>query len=155
MNGELAPTAQEIVGEVPAVLPSEAPVITSGREVVTEEQIHATSAPPGRRLNRIRVPSKPHTVQVSKAGRFLPLARWEGVVTERYATYFAADVIDLDTGEEASVEFELNQVKPGDIPLCEPGSLFYWSVGYQITPRGQRKRSNYLRFRRIGSAARG
>jgi hypothetical protein len=156
LNGELAlTTARDSLRETPSVLPSRAPVVTSGGAIVTQEKNELTSSITPRRLNRVRVPSRARVNDPKQAGRFLPLARWEGVVTERFESYFAADVIDLDTGEEASAEFDMSQVVPGDIPLCEPGSLFYWSVGYQVSPKGQRKRSNYLRFRRVGNAARG
>lgn len=89
----------------------------------------------------------------AKLRDFIALARWEGAVAERYATYFAAELIDLDTGEHASAEFELSKVKPGDLRLCEPGALFYWSVGYEVKQGGQRVRVSDLRFRRIGTAA--
>ncbi|MFG2805441.1 hypothetical protein [Streptomyces massasporeus] len=156
LNGNIAPTAREDVRASSSILPSAAPVGTMGDKVVIEERIELNSAAPvRRRVNGIRVPNRTQNLDPLQAGRFIPLARWEGVVTERFDSYFAADVIDLDSGEEATAEFEMDQVLPGDIPLCEPGSLFYWSVGYRVSAQGQRKRSNYLRFRRVGNAARG
>ncbi|MFF3376216.1 hypothetical protein ACFYXF_25085 [Streptomyces sp. NPDC002680] len=82
--------------------------------------------------------------------QFLPLARWEGTVIERYDSHFVAEVIDLDSDESATAEFDIIELTPGDIPLCEPGSLFYWTIGYDIKEGGQRSRVSVLRFRRLG-----
>lgn len=84
---------------------------------------------------------------------FMPTARWEGAVVEVFNSYFVGDVIDLDSGEQATVEFDLNEVSPSDLPLCEPGSLFYWTVGYESKESGQRTRSSSLFFRRAGRTA--
>jgi hypothetical protein len=82
--------------------------------------------------------------------QFIPLARWEGTVAERYATYFVAEVIDLESDESATAEFEINELTPGDVPLCEPGALFYWTIGYDVKEGGQRSRVSVLHFRRLG-----
>jgi hypothetical protein len=93
-------------------------------------------------------------IQCSECGTLsATLARWEGAVTERFSTYFSAELIDLESGERAYAEFELDQVKPGDLQLCEAGALFYWSVGYEVRQEGTQVRASDLRFRRIGTAA--
>ncbi len=84
--------------------------------------------------------------------RFLPLARWEGAVIDRFDTYFVAEVIDLDNNERAIAEFDLMEVSESDRALCEPGSLFYWTIGYDIKESGQRSRASVIRFRRLGGA---
>jgi hypothetical protein len=91
---------------------------------------------------------KPPTIR--RTGVFVSTARWEGVVLERFSTYFAAEVIDLVLNEPAYVEFDLDELSKDDIPLCEPGALFYWAVGYRIAPTGQRSRSSVVTFRRRG-----
>jgi hypothetical protein len=85
---------------------------------------------------------------------FIPLARWEGAVVERFDSYFIAEVIDMDSDERAIVEFEVSELAIDDVPLCEPGALFYWSIGYEVKEGGQRSRSSVIRFRRLGSAVR-
>lgn len=85
--------------------------------------------------------------------QFIALARWEGTVLERYETYFVAEVIDLNTNESATAEFDLRDVTPGDLPLCEPGGLFYWTIGYDVKEGGQRNRTSVLQFRRLGRIA--
>jgi hypothetical protein len=81
---------------------------------------------------------------------FRLLRQWEGVVTEVYASYFAAEVIDLDTNERAIVEFDIGDVSPADRTLCDPGALFYWSIGYDVKRGGQQSRASVLWFRRLG-----
>ncbi|MER5522555.1 hypothetical protein [Streptomyces sp. NPDC002763] len=85
--------------------------------------------------------------------QFIALARWEGTVLERYETYFVAEVIDLNTDESATAEFDLRDVTPGDLPLCEPGGLFYWTIGYDVKEGGQRSRTSVIQFRRLGRIA--
>ena len=86
----------------------------------------------------------------AEGASFIATSRWEGAVSERFATYFSAEVIDLATGENAYVEFDLSEVASSDLPLCEPGSLFYWATGYRIETSGQRARSSVIMFRRRG-----
>lgn len=88
--------------------------------------------------------------QIRRTRRFIPTARWEGAVIERMGTYFIAEVIDLDNEERAMVEFDFAELTPSDVDLCEPGALFYWSVGYDIRESGQRSRSSVILFRRLG-----
>ncbi len=71
---------------------------------------------------------------------------------ERLDTYFVAEVIDLASGEPASVEFDLEEVTPTDRHLCEPGALFYWTTGYETKESGQRNRVSVIAFRRTGRA---
>ncbi|MFD7698026.1 hypothetical protein [Streptomyces sp. NPDC059805] len=85
--------------------------------------------------------------------QFIPLARWEGTVLERYDSYFVAEVIDLNTDESATAEFDLAELTPGDVHLCEPGALFYWTIGYDVKEGGQRSRVSVLLFRRLGPIA--
>lgn len=93
----------------------------------------------------VQVPDRPHNRQ------FIPLARWEGAVVERFESYFVAEVIDLDSDERAIVEFDLQEISPSDLSLCEPGGLFYWTIGYDVKEGGQRSRASVVRFRRLGA----
>ncbi len=69
---------------------------------------------------------------------------------EVFSSYFEAEVLDLADGEAATVEFDLGEVAPHDVALCEPGALFYWTVGYETKESGQRSRSSVIMFRRSG-----
>lgn len=83
---------------------------------------------------------------------FVATARWEGQVLERSLTYFLAEVVDLSDGAPSTAEFDLSEVAPHDVALCEPGALFYWTIGYETKESGQRSRSSVLMFRRSGPA---
>lgn len=86
----------------------------------------------------------------TESASFVATSRWEGAVSEKFATYFSAEVIDLASGESAYVEFNLSEVASSDRALCEPGSLFYWATGYRVEAGGQRARSSVIMFRRRG-----
>jgi hypothetical protein len=98
-------------------------------------------------ITEIRTPIMPQRPNFGKR-TFIPLARWEGEVTERMSSYFAAHVQDLDKDESAMVEFDIAEVSGVDLPLCEPGALFYWTVGYDVRQGGQRIRASVITFRR-------
>lgn len=87
----------------------------------------------------------------AESASFVATSRWEGAVSEKFATYFSAEVIDLTSGESAYVEFDLSEVASSDRALCEPGSLFYWATGYRVEAGGQRARSSVIMFRRRGA----
>lgn len=84
---------------------------------------------------------------------FVATGRWEGAVVERLSTHFLADVIDLDSGETAAAEFDLAELTAADVALCEPGGLFYWTIGYEIKDSGQRSRTSVITFRRTGTGS--
>lgn len=86
--------------------------------------------------------------------RFVALARWEGAVLEVFESYFSAEVVRLDADERTYVEFDLADLSAQDRPLCEPGALFYWSVGYDVKSHGSRARASLVVFRRLPTRAR-
>lgn len=137
----------------PFVLPPEPPQgleEASAKTVDTTFHFPTQSASTGaRRGSWIRQPIVlPAPREINR--RFKPLARWEGAVTEVFGTYFLAEVVDLDNDERAMVEFDLDEISESDKPLCQPGRLFYWSVGYDIKESGQLSRASVVRFRRLG-----
>ena len=117
---------------------------TSG--LLDERVTHATTFAPSVKVLK----PQGRKLALNRGASFIASARWEGVVTERYATYFIAQLIDLDTDEEATAEFDLKELNEPDVPLCEPGAFFYWAVGYEIRRSGQRVRSAPIQFRRRG-----
>lgn len=84
------------------------------------------------------------------ASRFELLRQWEGTVVEVEVDSFTVTLQEL-TDRSAPAEdaqLWLEDVSPGDRPLVVPGAVFYWSIGYEDTPRG-RERKSILRFRRL------
>ena len=85
-----------------------------------------------------------------KQERFRSLHKWQGFVISASAGSFLARISDVtgrDPDEE--VEFSLDEVPPPDLPLLQPGAVFYWIMGYLDTRNGQRLRTSAIRFRRL------
>lgn len=82
--------------------------------------------------------------------RFDLRQQWEGTVVELSGDGFTVNLRDLTNpaGPEESAELFLEDVSEGDRAAVEPGAIFYWSVGYEDTPRG-RERKSIIRFRRL------
>jgi len=81
--------------------------------------------------------------------RFKSLQAWEGTVEQIGETTFTARLFDRERpGEEETAEFELSDVNDYDRSLVALGAVFYWDVGYLITPSGNRRASE-IRFRRL------
>lgn len=92
---------------------------------------------------RVPRPSRPQS-------RFDALQKWEGRVLDIADSTFTAIVVDgMVSGVEEEVEFDLEEVTPGDLDLVVPGAVFYWSIGYRTEPSGERSRSSVLVFRRL------
>lgn len=92
----------------------------------------------------VRPPSRP------SRHRFVRSASWEGAVVERFDSYFTAEVILDGTDEVAYAEFDLTELAPDEVALCEPGALFYWNIGHETKDGGQRSRVSVVSFRRSG-----
>lgn len=76
---------------------------------------------------------------------------WEGTVTELRDGEFVALLADKtksDNPDEEAV-FGFSEVAEADRNLIEPGSSFYWTIGYEQTPAGQLKHISVLQFRRF------
>lgn len=63
--------------------------------------------------------------------------------------FSAIAVSDRQAGLEEMAEFSFDELSEDDVELVEPGAVFYWSVGYQISPFGGRATASVLRFRRL------
>lgn len=90
------------------------------------------------------------TYRPSSSTRFDLRQQWEGAVTAVGVDSFSASLRDLTdpTVSEETAELFLEDVGESDRDLIEPGAVFYWSVGYEDTPRG-RERKSIIRFRRL------
>jgi len=82
--------------------------------------------------------------------RFEILQQWEGVVSEVAGDAVWANLLDLtDPSKPAEiVELPLAEIAEADRPLALPGSVFYWSIGYERSQGGQISRVSEIRMRR-------
>lgn len=82
--------------------------------------------------------------------RFLALQQWEGTVTECRGETFLARLVDRTSKAPVeTAEFLFEDVAESDRSLVQPGSVFYWSIGYLDSRSGQRSRVSTLRMRRL------
>lgn len=83
------------------------------------------------------------------AGRYVPLASWEGVVTDVSSETFNARLVTIGGKDEYDAEIPVDEVAESDRDLLAPGAVFYWYLGYRISVAGTRERSSVIRFRRL------
>lgn len=82
--------------------------------------------------------------------RFFLLQKWEGAILQVLEDSFLARLVDLTSGgPDEEAEFPLEEISEADRSLVEPGAIFYWSIGYIDSIRGQRTRASVIRFRRL------
>lgn len=81
---------------------------------------------------------------------FRILQQWEGVVTEISGDAFWAEILDLTDRTRAMevVEIPLSEIPDADMKILEPGTVFYWCIGYEDKPGGSRRRVSEIRVRR-------
>jgi len=87
----------------------------------------------------------------SSPERFDLLQQFVGTVLDVGEETFSArlqDRTDQSRGSEIA-EFDLEEVSDFDRDLVQGGAVFYWSIGYRISPSGQRTRVSRIRFRRL------
>lgn len=94
----------------------------------------------------IRVPR-----QSVDLGRFELHQKWECVVDKVKGKNFTAITRDLSTpgNPDERVTLAFADVNDEDRHLVVAGAVFYWSIGYAVSPAGQRTRSSLIRFRRL------
>jgi len=83
--------------------------------------------------------------------RTKPLQQWEGTVLDVRDGGFEAILRDLTAPQRADerAAFSFDEISGEDRRLVARGAVFYWFVGYEMTPSGQRKLVSALRFRRL------
>ena len=76
---------------------------------------------------------------------------WECAVERVDSSTFTATLKSLRDPEDSEKEAEIpiDEVTPDDLELLEPGAIFYWTMGYDMTPAGTRTRFSLLKFRRL------
>ncbi len=88
--------------------------------------------------------------QAGPRAHFIPLEKREGVVLEIGDEEFEARLVDI-LGEEPDVTatFSFSDLSDDGLRLLKVGAVFYWNVGYSVSPFGQRSRVADLVFRRL------
>jgi hypothetical protein len=75
--------------------------------------------------------------------------QWEGTVLENDETIILASLRIIGGDERLRAEIPFEEVPDADHPLVVPGAVFYWSIGYQVEPTGQKTSISDIRFRRV------
>jgi hypothetical protein len=79
---------------------------------------------------------------------YLVVQMWEGYVIEVNQGVFLARLVPIKgDAPELEAEMYLEAVDLPDRALVEQGAVFYWSIGYFITPRGNRIKASQICFR--------
>jgi hypothetical protein len=82
---------------------------------------------------------------------FRPLQKWRGTVIDIRESEFDAelqDQTDSSRPREAAT-FRYGELSDDDQHLVEIGAVFYWSIGYELTPSRQRKLVSTIIVRRL------
>jgi hypothetical protein len=80
---------------------------------------------------------------------FVTEQRWQGYVTSVEGDKFFAVVYDTSPehrDEVEDVELERQEVAELMRPLIVPGAIFFWDIGFQVEPSGQRIRQSIISF---------
>jgi len=82
---------------------------------------------------------------------FISLQKWCGAVVEVRGSEFDAELRDQTdrTRPRELATFALDEISDGDRSLLQVGAVFYWSIGYEVTPAGQRNTVSTIIFRRL------
>ncbi len=89
--------------------------------------------------------------QFKPQSRFIVLHRWEGSLLEVSKGECRAIIRDLTKikSPDEEITFSLDEISESDRPLVTPGAVFYWAIGYEDSPHGQRFRKSTIRFQRL------
>jgi hypothetical protein len=83
--------------------------------------------------------------------RFELLQQWEGTIEGVDADSITASVRDMTdrTMPDELIEIQRMEFADADADLVAPGAVFYWSIGYRVTPSGTKERLSVIRMRRL------
>lgn len=84
-------------------------------------------------------------------GKYRLLQLWEGRVLSVRGKEFESILVDKTNPSLPNeiVTIDKDELSPDDLPLAQPGSVFYWSIGYVDFPGKGRSRESKIRFRRL------
>ncbi len=83
---------------------------------------------------------------------FNALQEWEGYILEIGDEKFTARLLDLTADAslaEEEAEIPLSEISKNDRDQIGPGSIFRWSIGYERSLAGTKKRVSHIVFRDI------
>lgn len=117
------------------------------------------------RMQEVQVDSGSAAAQIERSATFLRRElserertraeiishHWEGTVEQVGPEAFIATLRSLRDAHESEKEAEvpLDSINPDDLELLAPGAVFYWTIGYEQSPAGTRRRFSQLKFRRL------
>lgn len=146
-QGNLASPA-EVSKEPDAVLPKPRP---KEDEITSRDAACEASTETSRRFVWPDISPLVRLVPGQSPQRFFKmLQQWEGIVTGVDEHSFWADIRDLTNRNNPPeiVQLGLSEVSDADRAILEQGVAFYWSIGYEQSPAGQRRRTSEIRVRR-------
>jgi hypothetical protein len=78
---------------------------------------------------------------------FVVEERWQGYVVDVADEVFRAALFsDQQNGDVETVELEKEEVNILMRSLIRPGAIFYFDIGYEIEPGGQKRRQSVVSF---------
>jgi hypothetical protein len=91
-------------------------------------------------------------LSIGERGQFVRKQEWIGRVEQVLTDTFVARLRDVtdplrDDELEEEAELYLDELSPADRRLVRPGAVFYWVIGYDDLPTGQRLSRSQLIFR--------
>lgn len=97
--------------------------------------------------------SRLRAVIASNVGYFTSITEFLGEVrsVDLVERVFLADVSNSKNTDECyAAEFDLDEISSSDLDLVQPGALFFWLVGREIS-NGTERNISQIRFRRMAS----
>lgn len=143
------PASSHVVSSVP-------PVVEHPEQLAAPAPVENREQP--ERPDHSKIGNRPDTPLVlprptrsAEGRRFKALQLFEGTVAEADEDAFVATLRDqTDPAQPLQrATISIDNVWESDRDLIAPGAVFYWSIGYQIQPHGQRSLTSTMRFRRL------
>lgn len=131
---------------------SRVPLTSDGTSNVTSDVQSSSLELKDGRFFISNIPPRKFTQAVIAKGSVLKtLQVWEGTVTGLDEQNFVATLRDLTkpSNPDEQAEFARIEVSEDDQELLTAGSTFYWVVGTECTPGGQKRNISTLQFRRL------
>lgn len=100
---------------------------------------------------KLQFPELPRIKEPARRA-LLPLQEWEGYVMSVSDDGFTAQLVDLTAEDDLPAEeadFSLDDVSDPDRRLLREGAVFRWTIGYEKSVSGTKKRISQIVFRRL------
>ena len=116
-----------------------------------DEKDTSYSMPASNGKSREPVFHVPPIINFRSPYKFQVLQRWEGHIIEISKDECRALVQNLSTPgvPDEEITFSTDEISESDLPLVLPGAVFYWAIGYEDSPQGQRTRKSVIRIQRL------